>query len=168
MKEGKRMGKRMVRILAQALALALVGSALGALFNLVRPDGLEWVASKPFEIYKPCPLLAAEAAPIELADLPADLGALVILDARSLTEFEQNKMPGSRSLPYHPLNAPDPAVVAELKALGPSRILVVGDVQIDSGRLLAGDLAEAGCLGVRYLKGGFDAWAATQAGAEAP
>lgn len=146
------------RVLLQAVVLSAVACGVGLIFNAARSHGLSVVADAPYNIYKPCPMMSAEATALGLDELGDDLSGLVIIDARRKKEFALARIPGSRSLPYHPLDATDPALIAELKALGPSRVLVVGDTQIDSGRLLSAEMAQAGCLGVRYLSGGFPAW----------
>ncbi len=156
-------------ILGQAVVLAAVGAVLGLGVNAVRPEGLALVAEEPYEIYVPCPMMPAEATPVEpeeLADL--DLNGLVIVDARPVEAYDHRRIPGSRSLPYHPLKSPPAEVLAEYEALEPNRILVVGDTEIDSGRLLAAELAAAGCLGVRYLEGGLAAWRAAGRPIERP
>lgn len=157
------------RILGQAVILAAVGTLLGLGVNAVRPQGLALVAEEPYAIYVPCPMMPAEATPVEPAELAdLELDELVIVDARSVDAYDRRRIPGSRSLPYHPLKSPPQRVLAEYQALGPNRILVVGDTEIDSGRLLAAELATAGCLGVRYLEGGFAAWQAAGRPIEQP
>lgn len=146
------------KILGQAVLLAAVGSGLGLLVNAVRSEGLALVAEKPYELYVPCPMMPSEASPVKAGDLEGDLSALQIIDARPDAAEASQRIPGARLLPYHPLKSPDVNVLSEFKALPPRSLLVVGDTAIDSGRLLAAELSEAGCLGVRYLEGGFAAW----------
>ncbi len=161
--------KAMGTILGQAAVLTAVGALLGLGVNAVRPQGLALVAEEPYEIYVPCPMMPAEATPVEPAELSElELGDLVIVDARPVDAYDRRRIPGSRSLPYHPLKSPSKRVLGEYQALGPNRILVVGDTEIDSGRLLAAELAAAGCLGVRYLEGGFAAWRAAGRPIERP
>lgn len=146
------------KILGQAVLLAVVGSVVGLVVNAVRSEGLALVAEKPYELYVPCPMMPSEASPVKASELEGDLSAWQIIDARPDAAKASQHIPGAQVLPYHPLKSPDANVLAELKALGPNSLLVVGDTAIDSGRLLAAELSEAGCLGVRYLEGGFAAW----------
>ena len=146
------------KILGQAIVLTLVASAIGFVFNLARPSSLDWVARSPYDIYKDCPELSKEAAEVKVEHLEEDLSSFVILDARPTTEFLEAHIPAARSVPFDPIRPMEDSLVEELKKAGPNRILVYGDVAIDSGRLMAGELASAGLLGVRFLAGGFEAW----------
>lgn len=146
-----------IKIISQSFILAAAGCVLGLLVNFARSEGIEFIRSTPYEIYVPCPMMPKEAKSIEIQDLE-DTDKLVFVDARPSADYDKQRIEGSRSVPYDPLKSPPKSAIEEIKALGPNRIIVVGDTEIDSGRLLAAELAEAGCLGVRYLKGGFPAW----------
>ena len=149
--------KRVLIICVQAGILALVASALGLAFNALRPSSFPLVAGQPYMIYKDCPMMPKEAKAVAVTDLPQDLSDLFLLDARSADEFARQRLPGSRNQPYRPLKSPPAALIEELRKAGPNRVLVLGDAEIDSGRLLAAELSGAGCLGVRYVKGGWPA-----------
>ncbi|MBN2497781.1 MAG: rhodanese-like domain-containing protein [Deltaproteobacteria bacterium] len=149
--------KRALGILLRSVILAGVACAVGLGVNLLRPEGLPWVAAKPYDIYKPCPMMTLEAKPVAAGQLCSDLTELLVIDARSREDYVTGHLPGARSLPYHPIKSPPAGAIAELKAAGPNKLLVYGDTAIDSGRLLAAELSEAGCLGVRYVSGGVKA-----------
>ncbi len=151
------MSRQALKILGRSFVLALVGSVVGLVINLARPEGIEFSRSEPYNIYVPCPMMPKEAKALEIQDLQ-EAKDMVFVDARPRADYDKQRIPGAWSLPYNPLTSPPPLEIKKLKALGPNRIIVVGDTEIDSGRLLAAELAEAGCLGVRYLKGGFPAW----------
>jgi rhodanese-related sulfurtransferase len=150
--------RRALIVLLQSVVLSGGAAALGFAVNALRPGGLPVVAEEPYAIYKDCPLLTKEAQAVAPEALEAELEGLVVVDARPAREAAAGRPAGARSVPFHPLNPVDPGIVAELRARGPGRVLVVGDTELDSGRLLAGELAEAGLQGVRYLQGGFPAW----------
>ena len=161
--------KAMGTILGRAVVLAAVGAVLGLGVNAVRPQGLALVAEEPYEIYVPCPMMPAEATPVEPAELAElELDDLVIIDARPVAAYDHRRIPGSHSRPYHPLKSPPKQVLAEYRALGPFFFNDTATTEIDSGRLLAAELAAAGCLGVRYLEGGFAAWRAAGRPSERP
>ena len=149
--------RRFQTILIQAIILVVAASVVALTFNAVRPAGLPLVAGQPYMIYTDCPMMLKEATPVAVADLPADLSGLVLVDARLVEDFENAHLPGSRNLPYHPIKSPPAEFLKALLAAGPNTILVVGDEEINSGRLLAAEFAEAGCLGVRYVEGGWPA-----------
>jgi rhodanese-related sulfurtransferase len=162
--------KKVLKVLAQSFALTVVAALIGLLFNLVRPAGLPLVARAAYDIYKDCPEISKEASPIKVEHLEKDLSALTIIDARPVNDFLEAHLPGARSIAYDPIRPMEESLLEELKAIGPNRILVYGDMEIDSGRLMAGELSSAGLLGVRYIQGGFEAWVksdgATQSGGE--
>lgn len=150
--------RHLIKIIGQAVVLALVASVVGFFFNLARSSGLDWVARSPYDIYKDCPELSKEASEVKVEHLEEDLSSLVVVDARPTNAYLEAHIPAARSVPYDPLRSMEESLVEQLRTMGPNRILVYGDVAIDSGRLMAGELASAGLLGVRYLAGGFEAW----------
>jgi rhodanese-related sulfurtransferase len=149
---------RALGVLGRAVLLAALSAGLGLVVNAVRGQGLPLVDAPPYMIYKPCPERSKEATAILPSDLPADLTGLVVVDARGKAAFEAGHLPGARSIPYDPLLPLDPMIVDELRTVPAGRLLVYGDTEIDSGKLLSGELASAGLLGVRYLQGGFEAF----------
>mgnify|MGYP001049198167 CR=1 FL=1 len=149
-----------VRTVLQAIGLTGLACAIGLVVNWARPQGLPLVADKPYEIYKPCPVVSAEAEGVAVDALPQDLSGWVLIDSRRERAFEQAHPAGARPVPYDPLQLPEESVLTELRREKAAGILVIGDNQIDSGRLLGAELAGAGLRGVRYLQGGFDAWRA--------
>lgn len=145
-------------IILRSLALAVFAGSVGFVFNLARPQGLALVAEQPYEIYVPCPITTKEAAPAGLDELCQDLSCLLVVDARPGDEYEKAHIPGAVSIPYDPLRQLDEKTLSELRQAKALGILVYGDLGIDSGKLLADELASAGLRGVRYLQGGFPAW----------
>jgi len=162
--------KKILKVLAQTFTLTVVAALIGLLFNLVRPAGLQLVAMAAYDIYQDCPEISKEASPVKVVHLEKDLLPFTIIDARPVTDFLNAHLPGARSITYDPIRPMEESLLEELKALGPNRILVYGDMEIDSGRLMAGELSSSGLLGVRYIQGGFEAWVKsgglTQAGGE--
>jgi len=162
--------KKALKVLAQAFTLTVVAGLIGLIFNLVRPAGLPLVAGAAYDIYKDCPEISKEASPVKVEHLEKDLSAFTIIDARPVNAFLEAHLPGARSIAYDPIRPMEESLVSQLKELGPNRLLVYGDMEIDSGRLMAGELSSAGLLGVRYIQDGFEAWVksggATQSGGE--
>ncbi len=150
-----------MKVIAEATGLVVLASVLGLAFDVVRPSSLGFFAAEPYEIYQDCPMLAKEALGVKIDEISED-DTLVFIDARSLEEYHKDHVPGARSIPYHPLRAPKPEMIAELRSLGPNQVLVYGDREIDSGQLLAAELASAGLLGVRFIEGGWELWQSAQ------
>jgi rhodanese-related sulfurtransferase len=162
--------ERRLRPLAlQAGLLAVVPALLALAVDLVRPDGLPLVTDTDYrnEILVPCPENPLEAKAVALADLPADLAGLTVVDARSPGEYLAGHVPHAISIPHRTLHTADAAFKAALaKDLEPLRgipgvkILVCGDERTGSGRDFAAVLLENGFSGVRSLAGGCAAWEA--------
>jgi len=145
-------------VIIRSLVLAVFAGLVGFVFNLARPQGLELVADEPYEIYVPCPIATKEAVPARLDELCEDLSCLFVVDARPEAEYQKAHIPGAVSIPYDPIRALDAEQLSRLRQVKGAGILVYGDREIDSGKLLADELASAGLRGVRYLQGGFFAW----------
>ena len=145
-------------VILRSLVLAVFAGLVGFVFNLVRPQGLDLVAAEPYEIYVPCPITTKEAVPARLDELCEDLSCLFVVDARPEAEYLEAHIPGAVSIPYDPIRALDAEKLSGLRQVKGAGILVYGDREIDSGKLLADELASAGLRGVRYLQGGFPAW----------
>jgi rhodanese-related sulfurtransferase len=156
--------KPVAGVVLKSLALAVLAGVVGFVFNLARPQGLELVAKKPYKIYVPCPIATKAAASARLRELCQDLSCLFVVDARTQAEYQKAHIPGAVSIPYDPIRPLDEETLSELRRAKGLGILVYGDLQINSGKLLADELASAGLRGVRYLEGGFPAW--EQAGRE--
>ncbi len=147
--------KPVAGIVLKSLALAVLAGAVGFVFNLARPQGLELVAQKPYKIYVPCPIATKAAASARLRELCQDLSCLFLVDARPQAEYQEAHIPGAVSIPYDPIRPLDEETLAELRRAKGLGILVYGDLQINSGKLLADELASAGLRGVRYLRAAF-------------
>ena len=156
------MVRRIFRIVAQAFALVVLAGAIGLVVNMARSQQLPLVADKPYEVFKPCPVVSTEAEGVAIDALPEDLSGWILVDARRDKEFGQVHPAGARSIPYDPLQSPEQNVLTALRGEQAAGILVIGDTAIDSGRLLGAELAGAGLRGVHYLQGGFDAWQAAR------
>jgi rhodanese-related sulfurtransferase len=145
-------------VILRSLVLAVFAGLVGFVFNLARPQGLELVAAEPYEIYVPCPITTKEAVPARLNELCEDLSCLFVVDARPEAEYQEAHIPGAVSIPYDPIRPLDDEKMSGLRQVKGAGILVYGDREINSGKLLADELASAGLRGVRFLEGGFPAW----------
>jgi rhodanese-related sulfurtransferase len=104
------------------------------------------------------PLTGALAAAV--ADVPADLGGLTIIDGRFSKNWRRGHLPGAISIPYRMLQGPGDEKLAPLRGAVGGAILVYGSAARGEGKDLAEVLAANGFPGVRYLDGGFEAWEA--------
>jgi rhodanese-related sulfurtransferase len=146
-------------VLVRSVALAAAAAAAGLAFNAARPAGIPLVASDGYydnKVFVPCPEVLTEpeaVAPGRVLKWNPD--RLLVVDARDEEAFLAGNHPGSVSFPYSVLFSPAESEVRALaERAGKRTIVVCGDPEIESGRLLAADLMEAGLDQVYYVEGG--------------
>ena len=140
--------------LAGILLLALF---LGTLAQLVRPVAIPWL-----EDHSQSPLAKARAAGVDLVSLEQAqamvlAGQVLILDARSLADFDAGHLPGAVSFP----NATRGESYYELAALlQPEQALLVycSSKICDDALQLALFLREQGSQKIHLFADGFQAW----------
>ncbi|MBW2261949.1 MAG: rhodanese-like domain-containing protein [Deltaproteobacteria bacterium] len=149
-----------VKVLLRTLALTVVSSGAALGFNAVRGEaGLALVAEDGFydnKVFVPCPEVLVEPEAVTPARvLKWNPESLLVVDARDEEEFGAAHHEGAVSLTHSVLFPPDEE---ELKALvgraGDRTIVVCGDPEYESGRLLASELMEAGLEQVYFVEGG--------------
>lgn len=149
-----------VKVILRTLLLAglSAGAALG--FNAARGDGgLALVAVDGFydnKVFVPCPevLVEPEAATPERV-LKWNPDSLLVVDARDEESFASAHHEGAVSFPHSVLFPPDEEDVKALAGRAGDRTIVVcGDPEYESGRLLASELMEAGLEQVYFVEGG--------------
>lgn len=130
--------------------LLLLPTLLALGTNLARPNPLEWVAGAPHEIYRDCPESNQKATSLDVAGVLKAPEQYLLLDARPKADFDKERLPASRSLPYDPL-FPIPAAEARAvaQAAGSRAVLVVGEGE--TPRALADELASLGLKRIFYL-----------------
>ena len=136
--------------------IALAISVLLALsVNLIRPDGLEWIASRDYEILVPCPEPMGDATPLQPDNFwPAKKGDLLV-DSRSAENFTKWHVPDAKNIPFDYLTEVSDEAIAEIAKSRSKRVIVIGDGQNpDTGELLARELSGRGIKNVLYLVGG--------------
>jgi rhodanese-related sulfurtransferase len=149
-----------VKVLLRTLLLAglSAGAALG--FNAVRGGhGLPLVAVDGFydnKVFVPCPEVLVEPAAVTPPRvLKWNPDHLLVVDARDEEAFAAGHHEGAVSFPHSVLFPPEEA---DLKALadraGDKIIVVCGDPEYESGRLLASELMEAGLDQIYFVEGG--------------
>jgi len=103
---------------------------------------------------------ATGALAVAVADLPADLAGLVVVDARFARNFRRSHIPGALSIPYRMLSGPQDEKLQPLQGVPGERVLVYGSEARGEGKDLAEVLAANGWPGTRFLEGGLEAWEA--------
>ena len=152
-----------VKVLLRTLALTVVSAGVALCFNAVRGEaGLALVAEDGFydnKVFVPCPEVLVEPEAVAPARvLKWNPASLLVIDARDEEQFGAAHHEGAVSFPHSVLFPPDEH---EVKALadkaGDRTIVVCGDPEYASGRLLASELMEAGLEQVYFVEGGCEA-----------
>ncbi|MBO5753388.1 MAG: rhodanese-like domain-containing protein [Proteobacteria bacterium] len=158
------MMKPYLKILKEAVMICAIMAVAGIVINAVRPDGLPFVADKPYEIFVPCPetLGAVEMMPVHDARLKDD--KTYIIDARTQDAFDAWHYDGAICVTYDYL---DPISPEELKNIsmniansGSARLVVYGDGdgrEGTTGYELGRELAGNGIQHVFIVEGGAEA-----------
>ncbi|MBI5480892.1 MAG: rhodanese-like domain-containing protein [Deltaproteobacteria bacterium] len=149
-------------LVAKALVLTVIGGALGLGVNAVRARGLPLVA-RSFDYQISCEEATVASAnrtltPPEAAKLRAAKD-VALVDIRSAEAYAAGHAAGAQSLPVSSVMPTDPA---KLAALTRYRVVIVYDEGEELGRAeeFAGELKTAGVKDVRFLGGGYRAYAA--------
>jgi 3-mercaptopyruvate sulfurtransferase SseA len=100
------------------------------------------------------------AVAVAVADLPADLAGLTVIDARFARNFRRSHIAGALSIPYRMISGLGDEKLKPLQGVPGVAVLVYGSEARGEGKDLAEVLAANGWSGVRYLEGGLEAWEA--------
>ena len=142
---------------ASMAGILLLALFLGTLAQLVRPVAIPWI-----EDHSQSPFAKARAAGVELVSLKQakDMvlaGGVLVLDARSLADFDAGHLPSAVSFP----NATRGESYYELAALlQPEQALLVycSSKTCDDALQLALFLREQGSQKIHLFADGFQAW----------
>lgn len=151
---------RAIKVLLGCLGLTVASMAVGLGFNAVRGEGAIPVVASPGyydnKVFVPCPEMLEEPEMLKPGRvLRWNPDRLLVVDARDEEQYAKGHHEGSVSFPYSVLFPPDPSEVSALaQEAGERTIVVCGDPEIESGKLLAADLMTAGLTQVYYVDGG--------------
>jgi rhodanese-related sulfurtransferase len=146
----------------KALVLSVVGALLGLGVNAVRAHGLP-LKARGFDYQISCEAATVASTnrtltPPEAAKLRAEKD-VALVDIRGAEAYAAGHVAGAQSLPVSSVMPTDPA---KLAALSKYRVVIVYDQGEELGRAeeFAGELTTAGVKDVRFLGGGYQAYAA--------
>jgi rhodanese-related sulfurtransferase len=156
--------KKYLIILRDAVIAAAILASAGLLINAVRPDGLPFIADKPYDIFVPCPEALGNVELIPATDERIFDANSFVVDAREKADFDAWHLKDAIRITYDYL---DPISPEELKNIsmniansGKIRLVVYGDgdgEQGSTGYELGRELAGNGINNVFVVKGGADA-----------
>ncbi len=151
-------------ILRDAVIAASCLAGIGIAVNMVRADGLPFIADKPYDIFVPCPETLGTVEMIEPGDaLLRDAGSFIV-DARSQEEYNEWHWGDAFCITYDYLDPIDPEelrnIIHNIANSGKARLIVYGDgdgSQGTTGYELGRELAGNGMKNVYIVNGGADA-----------
>jgi len=151
------MGKSLGNLLRRSALLVAFSALVAVGVNAGRPDSLEWVASAEYEIYENCPEGTGSATTVTLREIVEKPDYFLLVDCRSLEEYEESHIPNAISIPYDPLFSVDEEAIFQIQKESDGRtVVVIGDTL--TAKLLADDLVTQGMEYVSYLDDGEDWW----------
>ncbi|MBO4351352.1 MAG: rhodanese-like domain-containing protein [Proteobacteria bacterium] len=151
-------------ILRDALLIAATLAWIAFFINTVRPDGLPFIADKPYDIFVPCPETLGEVEMMAPTDPQIFDAQTFVVDARTQEEYDAWHLEGVICITYDYL---DPIPPEELKNIimniaqsGKARLVVYGDGdggQGTTGYELGREIAGNGIKNVYVVEGGANA-----------
>ncbi len=145
------------RIAAQIAAVLVFSASLAFITNAARDDRLPLVM--PFPPTNQCPSSEKPGIPVDVREALKLFGkpGTVFVDARKRNAFQQGHIEGARSIPY---SFVEPLSKETLDALRDYKSVIVycNSKDSEAGKLMAGELAQAGIKGAAYLEKGFLGW----------
>ncbi len=133
------------------MILLAVPTLIAVTCNLLRPEGLPFIATEPYEIFTDCPEATAQADSVSLKDARTQAGDFLLVDGRAPAQVKAEPIDGAIAIAYDelfPVSAEDVSKLAQ--ARGERVVLVIAD-EAATAKLLADDLRSQGVLKVRYL-----------------
>jgi rhodanese-related sulfurtransferase len=145
------------KIALQIAAVFIFSASLAFITNAARDDRLPLVT--PFPPTYQCPSLEKPGLPMDLHTALNLYGkpGTVFVDARMEDAFCQGHIEGARHIPYSFVEPVSKETLDSLKGYG-SIIVYCNREDAEAGKLMAGELAQAGIKGVFYLEKGFVGW----------
>lgn len=153
--------KPYLMILRDAVIACLIMASAGIIINAIRPDGLPFIAEKPYDIFVPCPETLGKVELMLASDERIKDGKSFVVDARTQEEFVEWHYQDAINITYDYL---EPISDDELKNVtyniinsGKERLIVYGDGdgrQGSTGYELGRELAGHGIQHVFVIDGG--------------
>jgi hypothetical protein len=133
-------------------------AVVGISTNALRDNGIPLVQNAEYEIFAPCPETTGEVATFRADDPRLRDSRVLLIDARSLAEYELRHAPQAVNIPFDYLDPTDSATIHTIASSGVALVVVYGDGKNpDSGEQLARELAGKGIRNVGFISGGANA-----------
>lgn len=149
---------RPATILRDAVIVVVLGSAVGISSNALRTRGIDFVASRHYDIFVPCTEPVGEAEPLGASLIRWGAGDELVLDARSPDQHERWHPEGVANVAFDFLLPVPEEVLGKIARSRSKRVVVIGDGLVpDTGEQLARELNSLGIKNVYYVEGGMKA-----------
>jgi rhodanese-related sulfurtransferase len=159
----------MRKSILKTISVSLIITAATALFaigvNALRDDGIDLVATIPYEIFSECRDSTAFSESVTKTDLNWEKTPIYV-DARPKTAFEKAHVKDAINIPYSALFGATPEDIARLKSAKNEEnhrtIVVYGlykdgeNAPVDFSQPLAEQLIETGFKNVKHTNGGIE------------
>ena len=147
------------RALVEAVVVTAVTATVAVVSNALRPGGIPFVATTPYQTMVPCPEPGGPVEGVGPGDPAVNDPHSFLLDARGPQEFAVWHQPGAVSVPYDWLDPLPEATLEDLaRAIAASRarkVVVYGDgARPDSGEHLGREISGRGIHNVCFVIGG--------------
>ncbi|MCX7958740.1 MAG: rhodanese-like domain-containing protein [Deltaproteobacteria bacterium] len=147
--------RQFLKTLKNSAIITVAVSVIALIINIFHPHRIPLFASKPYEIYVPCPEKSGTISEITVEELPSILNKSVIIDARSREEFEKWHFAGAINIEYDYLTPICPKKIKWIISQKKQYVIVYGDgEEPDSGRELAKEISGNGVKNVFYIQNG--------------
>lgn len=145
------------KTITQAVTVLILSTIVALVTNAARDDRLPLVM--PFPPTFQCPSSEKPGLPMDLKTALSLYGrpGTVFVDARKSQAFREGHIEGARHIPYSFVEPLSKEALDSLKGFK-SIIVYCNREDSEAGKLLAGELAQAGIKGAAYLEKGFAGW----------
>ncbi|MGE5842339.1 MAG: rhodanese-like domain-containing protein [Deltaproteobacteria bacterium] len=145
------------KTITQAVTVLILSTIVALITNAARDDRLPLVM--PFPPTFQCPSSEKPGLPMDLKTALSLYGrpGTVFVDARKSQAFREGHIEGARHIPYSFVEPLPKEALDSLKGFK-SIIVYCNREDSEAGKLLAGELAQAGIKGAAYLEKGFAGW----------
>lgn len=149
-------GVNRTQLILRDAAVIFIGCAVvSLLFNALRDSGLPVIRREAYAVLVPCPETMGEAKTLSPAAALFQDKNILLIDARSPSDFQKWHVPNSINVPYDYLEETPVSAVEKIAASGAAQAVVFGDgAAPDSGEQLAKELSGRGIRNVGFLIGG--------------
>ena len=154
-------------LLTQAAVLIGISLALGGAAQIFSPTRIPWHEDWSRYVESKALQVGLRLAAVEDVRAMVEQNTHLLLDARSVADYDRGHIPGALSLPQTQLDTYYPEI---LPLLTPDQPLLVycSGLECDESLLLSAYLREQGFTNVTLFVGGYQAWSKAASGSQEP